>query len=229
MAQELEGGTGAAMARLAGKQVAMVMYSSYPSDPRPRRAVEALLKEGMTVDLICLSDGANPSRERSGNFDIVRIPLTHTRGGKLSYAYKYSAFIFAAGAILADVRLKRRYDLVYVHNMPDVLVASALVPKMLGAKVILDQHDPMPELMTTIFESRSEESRRPAIGLAGKVEHRPRRSRYHGECRMQTHLQLAELLPRKDRVVMNTPDEKIFPFKPWTSFVRRPTRLANVS
>jgi glycosyltransferase involved in cell wall biosynthesis len=35
--------------------------------------------------------------------------------------------------------------------MPDILVLSALVPKALGAKVILDLHDPMPELMTTIF------------------------------------------------------------------------------
>ena len=35
--------------------------------------------------------------------------------------------------------------------MPDILVACALVPKVLGAKVILDQHDPMPELLTTIF------------------------------------------------------------------------------
>ena len=35
--------------------------------------------------------------------------------------------------------------------MPDILVLSALVPKTLGAKVILDLHDPMPELMMTIF------------------------------------------------------------------------------
>ena len=35
--------------------------------------------------------------------------------------------------------------------MPDFLVFCALVPKILGAKVILDQHDPMPELMKTIF------------------------------------------------------------------------------
>ena len=37
---------------LQGKRVAMVVFSSYPADPRPRRAVETLLKEGMTVDLI---------------------------------------------------------------------------------------------------------------------------------------------------------------------------------
>ncbi len=59
-----------------------------------------------------------------------------------------------SGAILAGRALKRRYDLVHVHNMPDVLVFSALVPKLLGAKVILDLHDPMPELMMTIFGLR---------------------------------------------------------------------------
>ena len=47
--------------------------------------------------------------------------------------------------------IKRRYDLVYVHNMPDILVLCSLVPKAIRAKVILDMHDPMPELMTTIF------------------------------------------------------------------------------
>ena len=70
---------------------------------------------------------------------------------KLSYIYKYSAFISFSAAILAWRAIRRRYDLIYVNNMPDVLVASALVPKLLGAKVILDQHDPMPELMMTIF------------------------------------------------------------------------------
>ncbi len=35
--------------------------------------------------------------------------------------------------------------------MPDVLVLSALFPKLLGARVILDLHDPMPELMLSIY------------------------------------------------------------------------------
>jgi glycosyltransferase involved in cell wall biosynthesis len=55
------------------------------------------------------------------------------------------------GAILARRSFKHRYDLVHIHNMPDILIFSALVPKLLGAKVILDLHDPMPELMQTIF------------------------------------------------------------------------------
>lgn len=136
---------------LKGKRVAMVSFSPYPADPRPRRAAEALLKEGMTVDFICLGDDTAPRRETSNGLDVLRLPVKHRRGGKFSYAYQYSSFILAAAAILAVRALRRRYDLAYVHNMPDVLVVSALVPKILGAKVILDQHDPMPELMTTIF------------------------------------------------------------------------------
>jgi glycosyltransferase involved in cell wall biosynthesis len=38
-----------------------------------------------------------------------------------------------------------RYRVIHVNNMPDVLVFSVFIPKMLGAKVILDIHDPMPE------------------------------------------------------------------------------------
>jgi glycosyltransferase involved in cell wall biosynthesis len=40
--------------------------------------------------------------------------------------------------------------------MPDVLVFSALVPKARGAKIILDLHDPMPELMMSIYNLGAE-------------------------------------------------------------------------
>jgi glycosyltransferase involved in cell wall biosynthesis len=135
----------------AGKRTAMVVFSLYPADPRPRRAAEALLKEGMRVDLICEGDGQSPKRETQDRLGIIRIPIRHHRGGVLSYVYQYSMFIVVSAAILAWRSLRGRYDLVYVHNMPDILVISALLPKLFGAKVILDQHDPMPELMKTIF------------------------------------------------------------------------------
>ena len=131
--------------------MAMVSFSPYPADPRPRRAAEALLKKGMNVDFICRRDKTALRREASNGLDILRLRIPHRRGGKLAYAYQYSAFILASAGILALRSLKRRYHLVYIHNMPDVLVFSSLVPKALGARVILDQHDPMPELMTTIF------------------------------------------------------------------------------
>src|SRR5262249_3939288 len=140
--------------------------------------------------------------------------LTHRRGGKLSYAHKYSAFILAAGAIQAARSPRRRYDLVYVHNMPDVLVASALGPKMPGAKVILDQHDPMRELMTTIFGFDSS-----SFGvrlLAGLEKWSIGRAHLvitvNDVCK---RIFSSRSCPsEKVAVIMNTPDESIFEFTP---------------
>jgi glycosyltransferase involved in cell wall biosynthesis len=204
----------AAAACLKGKRVAMVMYSTYPTDPRPRRAAETLLKQGMSVDLVCLQNDNAPKREGHGDFDIVRVPLTHKRGGKLSYAFRYSSFIVVAASIMAFRSIKRRYDLVYVHNMPDVLVASALVPKMFGAKVILDQHDPMPELMMTIF-GLGENSL--AVRVLRWLE---KWSIARADLVITVNLACKRIFgsrscsPEKIGVVMNSPDEVIFPFHP---------------
>ncbi len=190
------------------------MYSTYPADPRPRRTVEALLKQGMSVDLICLQEGGAPGRERNGKFQIARIPLTHKRGGKLSYGFKYSAFILASAAILAVRSLRKRYDLVYIHNMPDVLVASALLPKTLGAKVILDQHDPMPELMMTIFGLDSDSF---GVRLLTTLE---KWSIARADLVITVNEACKSLFSsrscaaQKIGVVMNSPDEVIFPFQP---------------
>jgi glycosyl transferase family 4 len=141
--------------RLADKRVAVILYSSYPTDPRPRRAVEALAKEGASVEVICLREmDQEPQHESFNGVHVTRVPFKHQRRGKISYLIRYGSFILLSGIILASRAWKRRYHLVHVHNMPDVLVFSALAPKILGAKVILDLHDPMPELMTTIFGLR---------------------------------------------------------------------------
>ena len=137
---------------LAGKRVAMVLFSYYPADPRPRRAAEALASCGMSVDLICLREsGKDLKKEALNGVQIHRVPIARRRGGVLGYFYQYLAFLTVSSLMIAWRSLSRRYDLVYVHNMPDFLVLSGLAPKVFGAKVILDLHDPMPELMQTIF------------------------------------------------------------------------------
>ncbi len=199
--------------RLQGKRVAMVTFSPYPADPRPRRAADAFLKEGATVDLVCLGDEGTPRRERLAGLNVLRIPITHHRGGKLSYAWEYSSFILASAIILAMRAVKRRYDLVHIHNMPDILVVSALVPKILGAKVLLDLHDPMPELMTTIYNldrnkisvrliQRLEKWSIARANLVVTVNIACKRIFAARSCR-----------PEKIGVVMNAPDGEIFPFR----------------
>ena len=209
--------------RLSGKRAGMVVFSTYPSDPRPRRAADALLKEGMAIDYICEGAKGFPSHERRGNLDITRIPIRHFRGSALSYGYQYSVFILFSAAIFAWRTLRRRYDLIYVHNMPDILVASALLPKLFGAKVILDQHDPMPELMMTIFEKSETSTPVRVLRTLEKwsfavvdqvitVNEACRKIFSQRSCRAE-----------KIGVVMNSPDENIFPYRPARSYaIRKP-------
>ena len=198
---------------LHAHHVAMVTFSPYPADPRPRRAVSALLEQGMTVDLICLADDQGPGREKLDRLDIRRLPITHSRGGGLSYAYQYSAFLSLSAGILAARSLKRRYSVVYVHNMPDFLVFSALVPKLLGARVILDMHDPMPELMTTIFDLHENTV---GVRVLRFVE---KWSMAFADAVITVNTACKRIFaerscpPEKIRVVMNSPDEKIFSFR----------------
>ncbi len=106
----------------------------------------------MPVDLICLRQEANePLHEQKGLLSVTRVPIRHRRSGKLRYFLQYGVFLLQALFTLAWRSRRTRYDLIHVHNMPDVLVFSAIVPKLFGAKVILDLHDPMPELYRTIY------------------------------------------------------------------------------
>jgi len=52
------------------------------------------------------------------------------------------------------LHLRRRYRLVQVHSLPDTLVFAALVPKLLGARVVLDLHEMFPEFFGTKFGDR---------------------------------------------------------------------------
>lgn len=207
--------------RLAGKRAGMVVFSPYPADPRPRRAAEALLQEGMTVDLICEGGSGLPRKERQGGLDITRIPIEHERGGAISYAYQYSLFIFLSATIFAWRGLRRKYDLIYVHNMPDILVASAWFPRLLGAKVILDQHDPMPELMRTIFGKEESSFSVRVIRYLEKWSFRraDRIVTVNEACRKIFSARSCE--EEKIAVVMNTPDESIFPCREARSYPSR--------
>src|SRR5262249_15747343 len=108
------------------------------------------------------------------------------------------------------------------HNMPDFLILSGLFPKLLGAKVILDLHDPMPELMRTIFGIAEKAW---AVRLLKWVE---RRSMAIADSIVTVSQTFATLFctrscsSHKITVVMNSPDEKIFQVRPAAGFAGSP-------
>lgn len=216
-------GAAANATTLRGKRAAVVSFSPYPGDPRPRRAAEALANEGMNVEVICLAETvSSPRRETFKGVEILRIPLKHHRGTVLEYFLRYAVFIMMAFAVLGARSLIRRYDLVHVHNMPDVLVLTSLIPKAFGAKVILDLHDPMPELMMTIFNLQRDSM---LVQVMARLE---KWSVAIADVVITVNRACQKLFisrgcpAEKIRVVMNSPDESIFKFCPPRSESRPP-------
>jgi glycosyltransferase involved in cell wall biosynthesis len=201
-------------ARLSGKKIGVLLFSHYPSDPRPKRAAEAMAREGAEVDFLCLQGGPEqPMRETANDLNIFRVPLKRRRGGKPVYFFQYGVFLAAAFFFLAWRTLRRRYDLVHVHNMPDVLVFAALVPKLLGAQVILDLHDPMPELMTTIFKLPEQSFAVRFLKQAEKWSIRFADLVLTPNVAFQKLFSSRSCPPEKIHIVMNSPNEETFPFR----------------
>src|ERR1051326_5950172 len=201
--------------RFAGKKAAVLLYSEYKSDARPRREAEALVKSGMEVDVICLRQNpADPKTESISGVKVRRVPLRHQRKGKINYVLQYGIFISFCAGTLALRSLRKRYDLVHVHNMPDVLVFSGLFSKPRGAKILLDLHDPMPELMTTIFGF---EERSLPVSILMRTE---KVSIWFADRVLTVNLACKRIFSsrsckeEKIQVVMNCPDEEIFTFLP---------------
>jgi glycosyltransferase involved in cell wall biosynthesis len=198
---------------LQGRRAAVVLYSYYASDPRPRRETEALHRAGMEVDVICLREDDEPGLETIDGVNVHRIPLKRRRSGKLTYAFQYFSFLVSATLLLSWWRLRRRYDLVHVHNMPDFLVFSAWLPKLLGARIILDLHDPMPELLVTIFGLKEHSFgvrllkflEKHSIGFADQV------LTVNQACK--DIFSARSCPPDKIQVLMNVPDERVFQYR----------------
>ena len=134
-------------------RVCVIVYTDYAADTRVRRAAEALVGRGDDVTVLCPQ---SPSLAGRAELSGVRLrptgPLGYTNANNpLTYVLLYVSFVLAAGVRALRLHLRQRFDVVHVHTMPDFLVFSALGPKLLGAKVILDVHDLMPELYSSKF------------------------------------------------------------------------------
>lgn len=133
------------------KRVCFVRHSYYPSELNVKREAEALVKEGYEVAVICLRDDDEAAFERVGGVDVHRLPVKHKRGKIFRYLIEYNLFFLLASLKLFFLHMDKRFDAIQINTMPDYLVFVALIPKLMGAKVVLHMHEPVPELFGTMF------------------------------------------------------------------------------
>lgn len=186
----------------------MIAYTTYMHDGRVKRHAEALAERGDHVDVICLATDEQPI---TNGVNVIGLPMPRYRGAsKSAYLRSYTRFFSMATQRALRMSLKERYDIVIVCTMPDAVIVCAILPKLLGSKVVLDVHDTMPELYRDKFGG--------ARGAAGAklLMLEERVSSWWADRVLAVHdlhrdrLEQAGVAAGKIHVVMNSPDTRIF-------------------
>jgi len=131
----------------------MVGYAEYPGDVRIRREAESLIRAGYGVDVVCLQQAGKPRRETVDQVRVYRLGVSKYRGtGAISYAISYVRFFLQAALLVSRLHLANHYVVVQFHTLPDFVIFAGLIPRLLGARLILDMHEVTPEFYMTKFK-----------------------------------------------------------------------------
>jgi glycosyltransferase involved in cell wall biosynthesis len=190
----------------------MLVYSFYESDNRVMRYAKALVGRGDQVDVIALA--CDPNQTAFEVLDGVNVHRIQRRQrnekSKYAYFYRLVKFCLKSSFYLGQLHRKRKYDLVHVHNVPDFLVFSAWLPKLGGAKIILDIHDILPEFFANKFRRPESSLTFRALKLVELIS-----ARFASHVIISNHLWFEKITTRcvpKERcsVFINYVDQDIF-------------------
>ena len=202
---------------LASKRVAMLVHTCYLRDPRVRREAEALAERGAEIHVIALSEQKNgvpePAEATINGVHLHRLPISRKRGGTLRYVTEYLAVGVLGALKLARLQWESKIAVVHVHNMPDILVLAAIVPRICGSKLVLDVHDPMPELFMTWHNCGPNKLIVRMLRLQEKISCRLADWVISVNESMRENLRAKGVKDKKIFIVHNFPDVKLFPMR----------------
>lgn len=133
-------------------RVCAVAYTVYDSDSRVMRYAEALVARGDQAEVVALRRPEQPRRVSIAGVDVFcGQARRNDERGKWSYLFRLLLFFVRSMFLMSVRHLRHRYDVIHVHSVPDFLVFTAWLPKIMGAKVILDIHDILPEFYASKF------------------------------------------------------------------------------
>ncbi len=130
----------------------MIAYTHYRTDPRCRREATLAASAGWDVHFYALSRGGRPDERREDGITLHELPLDRYRGASSgAYIMSYLRFLWLASRAVTRHHRRASFGIVHVNTMPDFMVGAAQLTRAMGAKVILDIHDVMPELYMSKF------------------------------------------------------------------------------
>jgi len=188
----------------------MLVHKNYFQDTRVRRYAESLTSLGVSVDVICPEEGYITNIETLEGLRVFTIPIHHGQSSRISLFFEYTAAFILYFLKLTSLYLKCHYSIIHIHNMPDALVFAGLIPKLLGARVILDIHDPMPEVYISKYGEQTHKLAQVVIRLEEKLSCLFADSIITANSNFRQNLIKRGIPQQKITVINNYPDPLIF-------------------
>jgi glycosyltransferase involved in cell wall biosynthesis len=188
----------------------MIVHKNFYHDGRVRRYAESLVQMGISVDIICLAENYDSVSETQNGIRVYSIPIRHANGSRIRYILEYLLAFVAYFIKLSVLHIRNHYQIIHVHNMPDFLIFSALIPKIMGAHLILDIHDPMPEVFMSKYGERSSKFLLSLICLQEKISCSLANAVITANSNFKANLIKRGIPARKITVINNYPNLVIF-------------------
>jgi len=211
----------------ASRDICIIRHGYYPDDARVFKEARALCEAGYSVDLICLRRSGDKRKETVDGVHVYRLSHKHERGSLLQYLYEYGLSFCKSFLLITVSCFRRGYKCVQVNTLPDVLVFSTIIPRLFGRKVLLDMHEPAPELFVTKYGPGRYRRLYKFVVLIERLS-----IKYANEVLTVNEALRERLITRgaygqKIHVIRNVPDERFRPKMPRQSFGKRLTLLTH--
>lgn len=124
-------------------------------DHRVRKQVDDLLAGGYRVSVVTRRDPANARYRGLPGMTVLEYPPPREPRGKAGYIAEYGVSFGWAAVLSLAARLGGRVDVVQFCQPPDIYFPLAWMLRGLGAKIVADQRDLMPELFAARYDHAS--------------------------------------------------------------------------
>jgi glycosyltransferase involved in cell wall biosynthesis len=196
----------------------MVAYALYLNDARIKAYVKTLERAGVKVDVLVVGETGKPRVEWIGSTRIVRLTRQYRGSNALRYLWSYLQFFVFSLITVSYLSCRRRYMAVHVHNMPNALVFAVLLPRLLGAKIILDVHDLMTANYMAKFQVDDHHLMVRVLRFEQWVSSLAATHVFCADHSQREYLvACCGIAARKVTVIMNLPNEEIFKAVPSTT------------
>jgi glycosyltransferase involved in cell wall biosynthesis len=118
------------------------------TDGRVRKEIQELLRAGYRVSVVTQAAAENDQCRSWPGLSLLEYPAPLEPRSSWGYLWEYAVSFAWAAVRSGAARLRGRIDVLQVVQPPDFYFPLARLHKLLGAAVVVDQHDLMPELFT---------------------------------------------------------------------------------